>query len=318
LTVGNDRLAVVTGGCGFIGSHLVHRLVAEGRAVRVLDDLSTGDLSRLPAGVEFCRGDVADPAFVRPAVAGAAVVFHLAAVASVQRSNESWLASHLTNGAGSVSVMEAIRDCSPHVAFVYASSAAVYGDVPLAAGERIAERTPPRPLAPYGIDKWTTELHAGVAGTLYRLRSFGLRLFNVYGPGPDPDSPYSGVITRFLAQARAGGPVTVFGDGLQTRDFVHVSDVVRAILLAEAQATPDAPVVNVCTGIPTTVCQLAQAIAASNVDIVHLPTRTWDIRRSLGDPTLAAETLCWHAQVGLEEGLVELAEERGIQGKQPT
>jgi len=237
------------------------------------------------------------------------VVFHLAAVASTQRSTESWLASHLTNDAGSVAVMEAIRDCSPAAVFAYASSAAVYGEVPLAAGERIAERTPPRPLAPYGIDKWTTELHAGVAGTLFGLRSFGLRIFNVYGPGQDPDSPYSGVITRFLAQARAGGPITVFGDGLQTRDFVHVSDVVRAILLAEVQATPAAPVVNICTGIPTTVSQLAQAIA-TDVDIVHLPARMGDIRKSLGDPTLAAETLRWHAQVGLEEGLSRLADAR--------
>lgn len=306
------RVAVVTGGCGFIGGHLVRRLVGDGRPVRVLDDLSTGDLRRLPPSVEFRRGDVADPTFVRAAIVGASVIFHLAAVASVQRSNERWLASHLTNSGGSVDVMEAIRDEAPQAVCVYASSAAIYGDVPLGPEEKLEEGTLPRPLAPYGIDKLTTELHARAAGSLFGLRSFGLRFFNVFGADQDPNSPYSGVISRFLAQARSGGPITIFGDGLQTRDFVHVDDVVRAMLLAEAGAGLDAPVVNVCSGIPTTVNDLAAAVGRATgraFAIAHLEPRAGDIRRSVGDPGLAARKLRWRPEIGLEDGLARLITE---------
>lgn len=305
----DDPIVVVTGGCGFIGSHLVRRLVGEGRRVRVLDDLSNGDLSGLPEGVEFRQGDVADPRFIRPGVAGATVVFHLAAIASVVQSNERWLASHATNSGGSVAAMEAVRDQAPGAGFVYASSAAVYGDVALATGERISETTPTRPLAPYGIDKLTSEMHAGVAGSLFGLRSFGLRFFNVFGPGQAPDSPYSGVISRFVAQARSGGPITIFGDGEQTRDFVHVDDIVRALMLAEAAAGTAAPVANICTGLPTSVNELATTIASQfepASTVVRMEARRGDIRRSVGDPALAARLLGWQASVSLREGLTDL------------
>jgi UDP-glucose 4-epimerase len=293
LTIANDSIVVVTGGCGFIGSHLVRHLVADGRPVRVLDDLSSGDVSRLPAGVEFRQGDVADPGFIRPGVAGAAVVYHLAAIASVAQSNDRWLTSH-------------VRDKAPEAGFVYASSAAVYGDLPLEPGQRIAESAPIRPLGPYGVDKLNVELHAGVAGPLFGLRSFGLRFFNVFGPGQDPDSQYSGVISRFVALARSGGPITIFGDGEQTRDFVHVDDVVRALLLAERSAGVAAPVANVCTGLPTSVNQLASAIAdrfAPAPAIVHTEARRGEIRRSLGDPSLAGRLLGWEPAVTLNAGL---------------
>jgi UDP-glucose 4-epimerase len=307
--MGTESMVVVTGGCGFIGRHLVARLVAGARPVRVLDDLSNSDALRLPQGVEFRRGDVADPDFIRAGVADAAVVFHLAAVASVGQSNERWLASHITNSGGSVAVMEAIRDVAPGAAFVYASSAAVYGDTALASGESISEATPTRPLGPYAVDKLTTELHATVGGSLFGLRSFGLRFFNVFGPGQTPDSPYSGVITRFVAQARSGGPITIFGDGEQTRDFVHVTDVVESLLAAERAAAATAPVCNICAGRPTTINELAGAIAARfdpAPAIVRREARLGDIRRSLGDPSTAARLLGWQARVTLYEGLVEL------------
>ena len=302
-------IAVVTGGCGFIGSHLVGYLAAAGRQVRVLDDLSNGDRSRLPSGVEFRLGDVSDPEFVRAGLAGAAVVFHLAAVASVAESNTRWRASHATNSGGSVAVMEALRDAAPNAGFVYASSAAVYGNIPLAPGERIGETAATRPLGPYGVDKLNVEMHASVAGPLFGLRSFGLRFFNVFGPGQAPDSPYSGVISRFVAQASAGGPITIFGDGEQTRDFVHVDDVVAALLLAEKSASDTAPVVNICTGRPASVMDLATGIAARFAPapaIVHMDARLGDIKRSLGDPSMAARLLGWEPHVTLDAGLAAL------------
>jgi UDP-glucose 4-epimerase len=259
--------------------------------------------------VEFRQGDVADPRFIRPGVTGATVVFHLAAIASVVQSNERWLASHATNSGGSVAVMEAVRDEAPGAGFVYASSAAVYGDVALAPGERISETAPTRPLAPYGIDKLASEMHAGVAGPLFGLRSFGLRFFNVFGPGQAADSPYSGVISRFVAQARSGGPITVFGDGEQTRDFVHVDDVVEALLRAEIAADATGPVANIATGLPTSVNELAATIARQfqpTPAIVRQEARQGDIRRSVGDPSLAARLLGWEARTSLADGLTAL------------
>jgi UDP-glucose 4-epimerase len=306
--VGNG-VVLVTGGCGFIGSHLVRRLHADGRRVRVLDDLSNGDAGRLPSGVDFRRGDVADDSFVRAALGEVESVFHLAAMASVQRSNEEWLSGHLSNSAGSVAVMAGLRDLAPSAGFVYASSAAVYGNVELSPGERIAESAPTAPLTPYGIDKLGSEMHARAGSALFGLRTFGLRFFNVYGPGQAPDSPYSGVISRFVAQARSGGPITIYGAGEQTRDFVHVDDVVAALLAAEAAASLAGPVANVCTGLPTSVNELAATIARQFDPpplIERLEARAGDIRRSVGDPALAARLLGWHAGVALQEGLAAL------------
>lgn len=278
----------------------------------MIDDLSNGDIRRLPPSAYFREGDVADPALVRQAVAGASVVFHLAAVASVQRSNERWLPSHLTNSGGGVAVMEAIRDAAPEAAFVYASSAAVYGDVPLGPDEKLDEATRAKPLTPYAIDKLATEMHARAAGSLFGLRSLGLRFFNVFGSGQDPASPYSGVVSRFLAGARSGGPIAIFGDGLQTRDFVHVGDVVRALLLAEPAASTEGLAVNICTGVATTVAELARAVCdavGADVPMVHGEPRPGDIRRSIGDPSLASRRLGWRPEIGLSEGLARLVAE---------
>jgi UDP-glucose 4-epimerase len=307
---------LVTGGSGFIGLHLVAALVADGRPVRVLDDLSTGDPRALPAGVELVRADVADAAAVRAAVDGVAAVFHLAAVASVERSNESWRLSHVTNSLGGVTVMEAVRDVAPAAALVYASSAAVYGvsgdETNGTPGDAATDHTVGRaasPITPYGIDKRSTEMHALVGGRLFGLRSLGLRLFNVYGPGQAPESPYSGVISRFVAQAEGGGPFTIHGDGRQTRDFVEVGDVVRAMLMAEPAATAEGAVVDICTGRPTSILELAELIGrlvGTDGRVIHLPSRLGDIRRSTGDPSAAAGLLGWRARIELEAGLRRL------------
>ena len=183
---------LVTGGCGFIGSHLVDDLVAAGHGVRILDDLSIGTLAHKPPGVEFIRGDVAEPTVVADALRDMDGCFHLAAVASVERSNMDWLGTHRTNLTGAVTVFNAARRTALPV--VFASSAAVYGDN---ADFPLSEETRPRPLSAYGADKLGCELHGVVAGRIHRVPTCGLRFFNVYGPRQDPRSPYSGVISIF-------------------------------------------------------------------------------------------------------------------------
>ena len=249
-------LYLVTGGAGFIGSHLCEALLARGDAMRVLDDLSTGKRENLPPGVPLIEGDVADPPTVRAAVDGVAGCFHLAAIASVERGVTDWLGTHRANLTGAITVFDAVR--ATRTPIVYASSAAVYGD---AATIPIVESSEPRPLSAYGADKLGCELHARVASHVHGIPTVGLRFFNVYGPRQDPRSPYSGVISIFCERLRRGAPINMFGDGGQTRDFVHVADVVAALLAAMRLAPAEAPVFNVCTGIATPVLALAHTIA---------------------------------------------------------
>ena len=296
---------LVTGGCGFIGSHLVDALVADGHRVAVLDDLSTGKRDNLPGGVALRVGDVADLDLVADAMQGMDGCFHLAAVASVQRGNEDWYATHRVNQSGSVAVFEAARRARPErpPAVVYASSAAVYGDNP---AMPLDETATTRPLSAYGADKLGSELHGRVATLVHGVPTVGFRFFNVYGPRQDPGSPYSGVISIFADRLAAGRPITVFGDGEQSRDFVFVADVVRH--LAAAMASPPAPpsVFNLCTGRPTSVNRLARTIAGMlgrAAEIHHLPARAGDIRVSLGDPGQLAAAFGFRPETRLEDGL---------------
>ncbi len=218
---------LVTGGAGFIGSHVCDALLARGARVRVLDDLSTGRRENVPAGAELLVGDAADPAVVRDATAGISGCFHLAAIASVARGVEDWLGTHRANLTATITILDALR--GRDVPVVYASSAAVYGDCPV---RPIDEAAPLRPLSAYGADKLGCELHARVATHVHRVPTAGLRFFNVYGPRQDPRSPYSGVISIFCERVRSGRAVQIHGDGGQTRDFVFVADVVAALLAA--------------------------------------------------------------------------------------
>lgn len=292
---------LVTGGCGFIGSHLADALLGQGHAVRVLDDLSTGKRSNLQSGAELIVGDVADPRAVARAMEGVAGCFHLAAVASVERGNRDWLGTHATNLTGAITVFDAAR--KTRVPVVYASSAAVYGDPPTLP---LAETAPTVPLSAYGADKLGCELHARAAGLVHAVPTVGLRFFNVYGPRQDPLSPYSGVISIFCERLRAGEEVVVFGDGTQTRDFVYVGDVVHALLAAMRVASIDARVFNVCTGRSTGLLDLVDAIAAIlgvNPRITYGAARSGDIPASLGDPAAAREGLGFAARTSLREGL---------------
>ncbi len=292
---------LITGGCGFIGAHLALDLAREGHGVRVLDNFSTGSREKLPAGCELMAGDVADGRLVHECMQGMDGCFHLAAMASVPDFNGNWLSTHRTNQSGTINVLDAARRRKTPV--VYASSAAVYGDnaeIPL------TESSALRPLTAYGADKLGSELHARVAGLVHRVPNMGLRFFNVYGPGQDPASPYSGVISIFVDRLLRGETLIVYGDGQQTRDFIYVGDVVRFLRSAMHKVGCSPAVFNVCTGESVSINQLARSlmsILGLRLPIAHGPSRKMDIRVSMGDPSHAGRRLGISACHSLAEGL---------------
>jgi len=296
---------LVTGGCGFIGSHLSDALTARGHRVRIFDDLSTGKRANAPAAAEVVVGDVADEAAVRRAMDGMAGCFHLAAIPSVQKSVEAWWPTHRVNLGGTINVLQAAHGAGG-VPVVYASSAAVYGDNPALP---LDEAALPVPLSPYGADKAASEMQAHAAFAVRGVPSTGLRFFNVYGPRQDPASPYSGVISIFAERLLAGRPLTIFGDGEQSRDFVHVSDVVAALLLAMERQDKSSRVFNVARGNGVTLLRLVAALERAvgrKAEIRQAPARPGDVRHSVGDVRRIRESLGFAAKVGLEEGLASL------------
>ena len=305
------RTWLVTGGAGFIGSWLVERLLAAGDSVRVLDDFSTGTPDNLPQhdGLRIIEGDICDTGLVASHMAACDGCFHLAAVASVVRSFEDWAETHRVNALGTVTVLEqALRAGIPVVA---ASSAAVYG-IPTAVPQE--EDAQVDPLSPYGLDKLTGERHAQLMAG-HGLKACAMRFFNVYGPRQDPKSPYSGVISIFADRALQGRPLVIDGAGDQTRDFIYVTDVTAALVLAmrflmQAGTGGRFEVFNVCGGTETSISTLAAAVIAateSPADIEYGPARTGDIPRSLGAPAKAAARLGFRADTSLEQGLRSLA-----------
>jgi UDP-glucose 4-epimerase len=297
---------LVTGGAGFIGSHLCEALVARGDSVRVLDDLSTGKRANLPEGVPLIVGDVADAAVVESALAGADGCFHLAAIASVERGVTDWLGTHRANLTGTITVFDAVRRAGTKLPVVYASSAAVYGDCETIP---ITEDAACRPLSAYGADKYACELHARVASHVHGIPTAGLRFFNVYGPRQDPKSPYSGVISIFSERISRGMPISIFGDGEQTRDFIYIADVVAALLASMALRPADSLAFNVCTGVATSVADLAWVIAeiaGTGLDVDRQPPRGGDIRHSLGDPGRARAALGLQSPTDLRSGLIHV------------
>lgn len=294
---------LITGGCGFIGGHLVRAIRSKGHRVTVVDDLSSGSRDVLPDGVRLIIGDVANAATMIDAMRGVDGCFHLAAIASVQRSIEDWIETHRVNLTGTISVFDAAR--RNRVPVVYASSAAVYGNQEIMP---IAETAPTHPLTAYGADKFGCELHARVAGLSHAIPSMGFRFFNVYGPGQNPSSPYSGVISIFIDRIRRGEPIVIHGDGYQTRDFVFVGDVVRHLIAGMEQASVEAPVLNVCTGQATSIRLLAMGlrdISGSAVDIRLSQARPGDIRSSVGNPRRAIDRLGIVADTPLTVGLTQ-------------
>lgn len=297
---------LVTGGCGFIGSHLVERLLGAGCEVAVLDDMSTGKRENLPPQVPVTVGDVADAELVKRCVKGCDGVFHLAAVASVDRSREAWVETHRANLTGTIAVFDAARGAGPDgkpVPVVYASSAAVYGDNP---NMPLNEDAATRPLSAYGADKLGCELHARVADGVFGVPVTGFRFFNVYGPRQDPKSPYSGVISIFAGKMAKNERITINGDGEQVRDFVFVGDLVRYLTAAMDRPQAGAPVYNVCSGRPVSVNVLAETLAklsGKKLDAHYGPPRPGDIRVSIGDPSRLQAAFGMACDTPFETGL---------------
>lgn len=298
---------LVTGGAGFIGSHLVDRLVSLGHHVRVLDDLSTGkreNLSAVASAVELMVGDVRDEGTVRRAMAGVELVYHEAAVVSVQRSVETPVDTLGVNVGGTLQVLCAAREAGAR-RVVLASSAAVYGSQ--GEGAR-TESDATLPDSPYGLEKLSSEHYLRMWHALYGLETVALRYFNVFGPRQDPSSPYSGVTSIFADRVRRGTPPTIYGDGEQTRDFVYVANVVEANVRAGLGPVAHGTF-NVGCGVSTSLNRLLASMAeAAGVRSIpsYGPARQGDIRHSLADITRARRELGYEPSVDVQSGLARL------------
>jgi UDP-glucose 4-epimerase len=298
---------LVTGGAGFIGSHVTRALLARGDRVTVLDDLSTGSRENLhEKEVRLIVGDVRDPQVVAEAMQGAGLVFHLAALISVAESMQDPPACYQTNVLGSVNVLWAARQAGVK-RVVLASSAAVYGE----AEGPVSEADPVHPISPYAASKMAMEQAGQLFAGAYSVPTVSLRYFNVYGPRQRADSPYAAVIPIFIEQMLAGRPVTIHGDGQQSRDFVFVEDVVRANLLAADLPSETSSVFNIAGGSSTSVEQLARTLRGLIPGApapVRGPSRPGDIRFSAADLRQASQALGYRPTTGLERGLQQTVE----------
>ncbi len=299
------QLALVTGGAGFIGSHVVDELLEHGWRVRVLDDFSSGCLENLACvadRIEIVRGDVCDGDAVEAAVAGVEVIFHQAAIASVVRSIAEPVHCHRVNLGGTLRVLEAARrhGCRR---VVFASSSAVYGD---GSPPPLHESDPVAPVSPYAVQKLAAEHYLDVYAGIYGVETVALRYFNVYGERQDPDSDYAAVVPIFVAAARRGEPLRIHGDGEQTRDFIHVSDVARANRLAADASDISGQCFNVASGRGTRVNDLVSVLGAAFgrvLEVVREPARPGDIRQSRADVGAACKQLGFEPFVDLETGI---------------
>jgi nucleoside-diphosphate-sugar epimerase len=296
---------LVTGGAGFIGSHIVELLVRRGARVRVLDNFVTGKRENIVpflGAIELVEGDVRDLATCRTSAAGIDSVLHQAALASVPRSVEDPILADAVNVAGTLNMLVAARDAGAR-SFVLASSSAVYGDAP---GLPQREGEEGAPLSPYAAGKRAGENYCRVFSSLYGLRTVALRYFNVFGPRQDPASQYAAVIPHFIARMLRGEPPVIYGDGEQSRDFIYVGDVAEANLLAAAAPGLRGEAVNIARGSGTTVSALAariNAVLGTHIAPVHEAARPGDVRRSCADISAAAGRLGFRPAVPFEEGL---------------
>jgi len=301
-------LVLVTGGAGFIGSHLVERLLADGHHVRILDDFSTGSMTNLPFAdryggrIEVVRGDIRDLATTERVAAGAAVIFHQAAMRSVPRSVNDPLGANASNVDGTLNVLEAARRAGVG-RVVYASSSSVYGDRPDLPKR---EDQPPAPISPYAVSKAAGEQYAGVWTRLYGVETVGLRYFNVFGPRQDPKSEYAAVIPRFILWSLRGEPLEVHGDGTQSRDFTYIDNVVEANLLAARAPGVGGQVFNVGCGDRVSllaIIEKLEKLLGTRLERRHTPGRAGDVPHTLADIGKARALLGYTPLVNFDEGL---------------
>jgi UDP-glucose 4-epimerase len=300
-----DEFSLVTGGAGFIGSHLVEALTAAGRPVRVLDDFSTGlraNLEGIRPAPEIIPGDLADAEAVARAMVGVRTVFHLGALASVQLSVENPAATHRVCATGTLNVLDAARRAGVG-RVVYAASSSAYG---IPAADVQTEADPLRTLSPYAAAKLAGELYAESFAASYGLETVRVRFFNIFGPRQRADSPYSGVIALFTAALTANRQPTVFGDGLQSRDFTYVADAVQALVKAAAAPGVSGRVYNIGTGRSVNLLELVEVLnrlLGKDVAVRFAPARAGDVRHSRADIRLARRELGYEPAVPFEEGL---------------
>jgi len=297
---------VVTGGAGFIGSHIAAALSNSGARVRVLDDLSTGhreNLEEIGGDIDFIQGSVADEELMRKALEGAEVVFHEAAIPSVPRSVEAPRQTHIASVDGTFSLLLAARDQNVR-RVVYAASSSAYGDQPTLPK---SEAMLPDPLSPYAVAKLVGEYYCRVFTRVYGLETVALRYFNVFGPRQDPTSQYSGVVSRFISALLGDGQPVIYGDGEQSRDFTYIDNVVAANLSAADAKGASGKVINVANGERITLNQLLTELkeltGRQDVKAEYKPPRIGDVKHSLADNTMARELLGYEVKVGLREGL---------------
>ena len=298
--------ALVTGGAGFIGSHIAAGLSAAGARVRVLDDLSTGhreNLEEIGGDIDFIEGSVADEQVLRKALDGVEVVFHEAAIPSVPRSVEAPRQTHIASVDGTFSLLLAARDQEVR-RVVYAASSSAYGDQPTLPK---AEQMLPDPLSPYAVAKLVGEYYCQVFTRVYGLETVSLRYFNVFGPRQDPSSQYSGVVSRFISSLLGDEQPVIFGDGEQSRDFTYVDNVVAANLSAANASGASGKVINVANGERITLnellAELKDLTGKRDVTAEYREPRVGDVRHSLADNSMARELLGYEVKVGLREGL---------------
>ena len=294
---------LVTGGAGFIGSHLVAFLVEKGIEVLVFDSLISGKAERIPSGVAFTKGDIRDRAALAVAMRGVTHVAHLAALVSVAESMTNPLATHDVNVTGTENVLQAMREANIQ-RIVYATSAAVYGDEPSLPKREVS---PLQPQSPYALSKVLNEKQADLYERAFGLSPIGLRFFNVYGPGQEGSHPYASVISRWIEAVLAGKGITIYGDGSQTRDFIHIRDVVNAIY--QALTTSTTGVFNIASGEETSLNKLRTVIRTAYADSFEVQKESshqGDILRSVADISLAQRVLHFEPSVTLTEGISEL------------
>ena len=301
----SGSLCLVTGGAGFIGSHIVDGLLGQGAKVRVVDDLSTGyekNIAHVRSRIQFIQGDLADPEVCRMAVEGVDYVLHQAAIPSVPRSIDDPDETNRSNVTATLNLATASSRAKIK-RLVFASTCAIYGDVQTLP---IAEGAPERPMSPYALSKLMGEQYLDMCRRTYGLEAVSLRYFNVFGPRQDPSSTYSGVISRFLSAVHSGTRPVVFGDGKQTRDFVYVENVVQANLLACHAENAPGQVINIGTGKATSLLDVLRTlseIAGAKTEPAHHPPRAGDVRHSLAAIDRARSLLGYEIQVSFEEGL---------------